>query len=89
MLFKTMHNIFCLIPKMGHVMRKGDLENLALTGKVEGRRSRGRRRVLWMSSLKEWLEEVGVKEQEVELLEKALSRELWQDMIAKVNRYGA
>ena len=41
-----------------------------------------------MSSLKEWLEEVGVKEQEAELLEKALSRELWQDMIAKVNRYG-
>ncbi len=40
---------------LGHVMRIGDLEKLALAGKVEGRRSRGRRRVLWMSSLKEWL----------------------------------
>ena len=37
---------------LGHVMRKGELENLAMTGKIEGRRSRGRRRVLWMSSFK-------------------------------------
>jgi len=29
---------------LGHVMRKGELENLAITGKVEGKRSRGRRR---------------------------------------------
>ena len=44
---------------LGHVMRK------------QGRRSRGRRRVLVMSSLKEWLEEAGVKEKEAELMQKA------------------
>ena len=58
---------------LGHVMRNGELENLAMTGKIEGKRSRGRRRVLWMSSFKEWLEEAGVKDQETAvLLEKAL-----------------
>ena len=74
---------------LGHVMRNGELENLAMTGKIEGKRSRGRRRVLWMSSFKEWLEEAGVKDQETAvLLEKALIRELWQDMIAQVEGYG-
>ena len=35
------------------------------------------------------LEEVGVKDQETAvLLEKALIRELWQDMIAQVEGYG-
>ena len=31
---------------LGHVMRNGELENLAMTGKIEGRRLR----VLWMSN---------------------------------------
>ena len=69
---------------LGHVMRKGGLENLALTGKIEGKRSRGRRRVLWMASLKMWLTEKGVHHQETELLEIARSRELWHNMIAYV-----
>ncbi len=73
---------------LGSVMRKGDLENLALTGKVEGRRSRGRRRVFWMSSSKESVEEAGVKDQETELLEKALSKELWQDIVGVCNIRG-
>ena len=55
---------------------------MALTGKVEGRRSSGRKRVCWMSSLKEWLEEASVKDQEAELLEKAFKQGMWQDMIA-------
>ena len=29
---------------LGHVLRKGGLENLALTGQIEGKRSRGRQR---------------------------------------------
>ena len=36
----------------GHVIRKDGLENLALTGKIEGKRDRGRKRMLWMTSLK-------------------------------------
>ena len=73
---------------LGHVMRKGGLENLAMTGKVEGKRSRGRKRVTWMSSLKKWLEGKGVQDQETELLEKANNRTLWHIMIAKVSEYG-
>ena len=73
---------------LGHIIRKDSIENLALTGKIDGKRSRGRRRMLWMSSLTKWLEERGVKHQEVELLERARNRELWHDMIANVIRYG-
>ena len=49
------------------------LENLALTGKIVGRRSRGRRRILWMDSLQKLFEERGVKEVGVVLIEKARS----------------
>ena len=34
---------------LGHVIRKDGLENLALTGKMEGKRGRGRKRMLWMT----------------------------------------
>ena len=39
---------------LGHVLRKGQLEHLVLTGKVEGRRARGRQRMTylqWLSSV--------------------------------------
>ena len=41
----------------GHVVRKDGLEVLALTGKIEGKRSRGRKRMLWLTSLNEWIRE--------------------------------
>ena len=50
--------------------------------------SRGRRRILWMDSLQKLLEERGVKELGVVLIQKARNRGLWNSMIAKVNRYG-
>ena len=68
---------------MGHITRKEGLENLALTGKIVGRR-----RILWMDSLQKLLEERGVKELGVVLIQKARSRGLWNSMIAKVKRYG-
>ena len=71
-----------------HFVRKGGLENLSLTGKIEGKRSRGRRRVLWMDSLKKWLEERGVEDRGLQLMEKATDTELWNNMIAKIYRYG-
>ena len=73
---------------LGHVIRKDGLENLALTGKIEGKRSRGRKRMLWMASLNAWLAEKGIMQQEVELIRKARNRELWQAMIAHVSGYG-
>ena len=69
---------------LGHIIRKDGLENLAMTGRIEGKRSRGRRRVTLMSSVKGWLQERGVKHQEVELIERARDRKLWHDMISYV-----
>ena len=45
---------------LGHVIRKNGLENLALTGKIEGKRGRGRKRTLWMTSLNAWIAERGI-----------------------------
>ena len=47
---------------MGHITCKEGLENLALTGKIVGRRSRGRRRILRMDSLQKLLKERGSSE---------------------------
>ena len=38
---------------MGHVVRKDGFEVLALTGKIKGKRSRGRKRMLWLTSQKD------------------------------------
>ena len=73
---------------LGHVIRKDGLENLALTGKIEGRRGRGRKRTLWMTSLNAWIAERGIRHQEKELIKKARNRELWHAMITHVSRYG-
>ena len=73
---------------LGHLMRKDGLENLALTGKIEGKRSRGRKWSLWMANLNEWIGERGVKYQEVALFETARDRELWKSMIAHIIGYG-
>ena len=63
-------------------------DNLALTGKIEGKRSRVRKWSLWMANLNEWIGERGVKYQEVALFEKATDRELWKSMIAYIIGYG-
>ena len=73
---------------LGHLIRKDGLENLTLTGMIEGKRNRGRKQSLWMANLKEWIGERGVKYQEVALFEKARDRELWKSMIAHVIGYG-
>ena len=59
---------------LGHVIRKDGLENLALTGKIEGRRGTGRKQMLWMTSLNAWIAERGIRHQEVELIKKARNR---------------
>jgi len=38
----------------GHVMRKDKLEYLAVTGKIVGKRTRGRRRTLFTDQLVKW-----------------------------------
>eukprot|EP00795_Rhopilema_esculentum_P010718 gene10718-biopygen13199 len=70
---------------LGHVPRKEGLENLALTGKIEGKRSRGRQRILWMNSLAGWIQTNGITIKETNLIHMTRNRELWQSMIAKVS----
>ena len=61
---------------MGHKVRKEGLEVLALTGKIKGKRSRGRKRMFWLTSLNEWIRERerGVKHRALELIEVARNR---------------
>ena len=66
---------------LGHLMRK---DGLALTGKIEGKRSRGRKQSPWMANLNEWIGERGVKYQEVALFEKARDRELWKSVMTHI-----
>ena len=44
----------------GHVMRRKGIENLSLTGKVEGKRARGRQRMTYLSTIKEWIKPIAI-----------------------------
>ena len=55
---------------LGHIMRKHSLENIVVTGKIEGERSRGRPRLNFMKSLSQLL-----KISEVEIIERTINRE--------------
>ena len=70
---------------LGHVIRKEGLENLALTGQIEGKRTRGRQRILWMNGLVGWIQEIGITIKETELIHMTKNRELWQRMVPKVS----
>ena len=64
---------------LGHIMRKHGLENIVVTGKIEGERSRGRPRLNFMKSLSQLL-----KISEVEIIERTRNREEWRTMTANV-----
>ena len=55
---------------LGHIMRKHRRENIVVTGKIEGERSRGRPRLNFMKSFSQLL-----KISEVEIIERTRSRE--------------
>jgi len=64
---------------LGHVLRKDSLENLVLTGKIEGKRDRGRQRMTFMKTLSTQTNiDVG------EMLHLARDRRLWRIMVADV-----
>ena len=66
---------------LGHIYRDKGLEHLALTGKIEGKRSRGRQRITFVGSLNSWLSKTGSK---CDLLRQTENRCDWRDMIANV-----
>lgn len=40
---------------LGHVMRRNCIENLTITGKIEGKRTRGRQRMTYIDNIKNWI----------------------------------
>jgi len=70
-------------------VRKEGLENLVLTGKIEGNRDRGRQRKTFLGSLREqvankWRTDI----RSSEILHLARDRGRWNIMIANIVRHG-
>ena len=74
---------------MGHIMRKESLEELTLTGRIQGSKGRGRPRLTYMESLSNWIKSQ-LPEQEMQnitvlgILRKTKDRVLWNTMITYV-----
>ena len=67
---------------LGHLNRHKDLEHLALTGKIEGKRSRGRKRLTYLESLNAWV--TGKERNNAEFLRISEDRVEWRRMITDV-----
>ena len=65
---------------LGHIYRNKGLEHLAITGKIEGKRSRGRQRVTFVYSIDTWSLNIGGNN----FLRQAEDRSEWRAMIANV-----
>ena len=67
----------------GHVMRRGKLEELVTTGKIEGKRSRGRQREKMTDCLSGWLGEAPNN-----IFHAVRDRERYRTMIANAHKHG-
>ena len=67
---------------LGHICRHRGLEFLSLTGKIEGKRSRGRQRITFLESLNSWV--TGNNKDNLTFLRMTENREKWRIMIADV-----
>ena len=70
---------------LGHVNRKEKIEYLAMTGKIVGKRARGRQGMTFMSSI---IRRMGVSWTACEVLQASKDRRTWTDIIANVERHG-
>ena len=71
---------------LSHILRKDGMENLCITGFVEGKRSRGRQRTTFSDSLNKWMNGQ-VPEQNLtsaKLLKTNRDRQEWKTMITYV-----
>ena len=64
---------------LGHVMRNKEIENLSISGKIEGKRCRGRQRMTYSKSLSDWM---GIEE--TTMIRTCKDRELWNIMTTYV-----
>ena len=58
---------------LGHIMRVNELENHTTTGRINGKRSRGRQRVKHLDGLTKWIE----KEMPNGVIQCAIKTEEW------------
>ena len=68
----------------GHIMRGGGLEHFITTGKLDGKRGKGRQREKMLDGLKSWL---GV-ERVTDMMSATKDRDVWRNMIANAMRTG-
>ncbi|GFR63281.1 endonuclease-reverse transcriptase [Elysia marginata] len=69
---------------VGHIMRREGLENLITTGRMEGKKSRGRQREKMLDGMTSWM---GTK-RVTDALSEAWDRESWKDTIANAKGQG-
>ena len=62
---------------LGNFITTNSIENLSLTGKVEGKVVRGRQRMTYLDNMKEW---INIRNGN-ELIHAFLEREVWKRMI--------
>ena len=67
---------------LGHVIRKGCLEHQVLSGKICGKRDKGRQRMKYLESINLWIEKQGYKK--IDFLHAARARRKWRVMVADV-----
>jgi len=68
----------------GHVMRNKEIESFSISGKIEGKRCRGRQRIIYTKSLSEWM-----KVEETEMIRASKDREIWKTMTTQAwTRHG-
>ena len=78
--------VSCCISYLSHILRKDDMENLCITGFIDGKRSRGRQRITFLGSLCKRMNGQ-VPEQNLtlaKLLITARDRREWKTMITYV-----
>ena len=64
----------------GHTRRAGGMENVTMTGQMEGRRRRGRPRKRWLQGIREFMAGSRLKTEDV------TNRRRWRAEINRVNR---
>ena len=69
---------------VGHFLRREGLENIVTTGKIPGRRDRGRQRMKHLDGLCKWLS----RSSTTEMIEDTRNREKRRSMIAYAARLG-
>ena len=66
----------------GHITRRDNsLEKLVLEGKINGKRSRGRQKMVWMDNIKNW---TGLKAAAAK--DKAYNRDDWKHVVINALR---